>query len=449
MTPSLLRREGAMRAQPASPLSGSIKAPGDKSISHRAFILGGLAEGVTEVSGLLESDDVINSGKAAAALGATVEHISPGQWRITGTGGRFSCPASPLDFGNAGTGVRLMMGAVAGSGASADFVGDESLSSRPMRRVTDPLGEMGARFTTTDGRLPVHLEAAPLTGIHYTPPIASAQVKSAVLLAALGATGTTIVHEPQITRDHTETMLNAFGVNLLVERDGPAATITLDGPQTLTACPIDVPGDPSSSAFAMVAALIVPGSDITLTGVMDNPARTGLIDTLREMGADITLTPGPEMAGEKTMHVRVRHSRLRGITVPAERAPSMIDEYPILCVAAAFASGRTVMHGLAELRVKESDRLGAILNGLSAAGVDVSEGGDSLTIEGCGGRPKGGNVQVETHFDHRIAMSFLVLGMASERPITIDDGTAISTSFPGFIDLMNQIGGKISETVAS
>lgn len=443
MTPSLMRREGALRAVPASALSGSIKAPGDKSISHRAFILGGLAQGVTEVSGLLESDDVINSGKAAAALGATVEHLGPGQWRITGTGGRFSDPDTPLDFGNAGTGVRLMMGAVAGSGASADFVGDESLSSRPMRRVTDPLGEMGARFTTNDGRLPARLDGGPLTGIHYTPPIASAQVKSAVLLAALGATGTTVVHEPQITRDHTETMLTAFGAKLLVERDGPATTITLTGPQTLTACPVEVPGDPSSSAFAMVAALIVPGSDITLTGVMDNPARTGLIDTLREMGADITLTPGPEMAGEKTMHVRVRHSQLRGITVPAERAPSMIDEYPILCVAAAYAEGVTHMPGLEELRAKESDRLAGSAALLRANGVPVEEGEDSLAVTGLGigGVPGGG--ETPTHHDHRLAMSGLVIGLGAKAAASVDDVAMIATSYPDFFDDIAALGGVL------
>ncbi|WP_291845278.1 3-phosphoshikimate 1-carboxyvinyltransferase [Maricaulis sp.] len=437
------RPSGAMRAMPATALSGTIKAPGDKSISHRAFILGGLAKGVTEITGLLESDDVINSGRAAAALGAKVEHLGHGHWKVTGTGGRFRSPSEPLDFGNAGTGVRLMMGAVAGSGASAAFVGDESLSSRPMRRVTDPLGEMGARFTTTDGRLPARLDGGPLSAIRYTPPIASAQVKSAVLLAALGATGTTVVHEPRITRDHTETMLAAFGVSLDIQRDGPATTVSLSGPQTLTACPVDVPGDPSSSAFAIIAALIVPGSDITLEGVMDNPARTGLIDTLKEMGADITLTPGPDMAGEKTMMIRVRHSRLTGITVPAERAPSMIDEYPVLCVAAAYADGVTYMPGLEELRAKESDRLAGSAALLRANGVAVEEGEDSLAVTGMGmgGVPGGG--MTATHHDHRLAMSGLVIGLAAQSPSAVDDVAMIATSYPDFFEHIGTLGGTL------
>jgi len=446
MTPSLKLLSGAMRAVPASALSGTIKAPGDKSISHRAFILGGLAKGVTEVTGLLESDDVINSGRAAAALGATVDHLGPGHWRIDGCGGQWTTPSAPLDFGNAGTGVRLMMGAVAGTGASADFIGDESLSSRPMRRVTDPLGEMGARFTTTEGRLPARLDGGPLTGIHYTPPVASAQVKSAVLLAALGATGTTVVHEPQITRDHTETMLKAFGVTLAVERAGTAATITLTGPQTLTARPVDVPGDPSSSAFAIVAALIIPGSDITLQGVMDNPARTGLIDTLKEMGADIVLTPGPDMAGEKTMHIRVRHSQLHGITVPATRVPSMIDEYPVLCVAAAYANGTTHMPGLEELRAKESDRLAGSAAMLRANGVPVEEGQDSLAVTGMGvgGVPGGG--LTPTHHDHRLAMSGLVIGLGAQAASSVDDVAMIATSYPDFFDHIATLGGRLEPT---
>lgn len=443
MTPNSSRPSGAMRAKPAPALTGTLKAPGDKSISHRAFILGALADGVTEVTGLLESDDVINSGRAASALGAGVEHRAPGRWHITGTGGRFHTPADPLDFGNAGTGVRLMMGAVAGSGASADFIGDASLSSRPMRRVTDPLGEMGAVFTTTDGRLPAHLEGGPLTGIHYTPPIASAQVKSAILLAALGAQGTTVVHEPQITRDHTETMLKAFGVAIEVERDGAAATVRLTGPQTLTACPVDVPGDPSSSAFAIVAALIVPGSDLTLEGVMDNPARTGLIETLQEMGADITLMPGPVMAGEKTMHLRVRHSQLTGITVPAERAASMIDEYPVLCVAAAYATGITHMPGLEELRAKESDRLAGSAALLRANGVPVEEGEDSLTVTGLGigGVPGGG--ETLTHHDHRLAMSGLVIGLGANTASSVDDVAMIATSYPDFFAHFATLGATL------
>jgi len=443
MTPISPRPSGAMWALPAPALSGTIKAPGDKSISHRAFILGGLAQGVTEVTGLLESDDVINSGRAAAALGAKVEHVGAGHWRVTGTGGQFRSPSAPLDFGNAGTGVRLMMGAVAGSGVDADFIGDESLSSRPMRRVTDPLGEMGARFATTDGRLPAHLEGSPLTGIRYTPPIASAQVKSAILLAALGANGETVVHEPQITRDHTETMLKAFGVSLDVQRDSAAATISLTGPQQLHACPIEVPGDPSSSAFAIVAALIIPGSDITLTGVMDNPARTGLLDTLEEMGADITRTPGRDMAGEKTMNIRVRHSALTGITVPAERAASMIDEYPILCVAAAFADGVTHMPGLEELRAKESDRLAGSAAMLRTNGVPVNEGEDSLAVTGLGVCGVPGNGLTVTHHDHRLAMSGLVIGLGAKAAAQVDDVAMIATSYPDFFAHIDTLGGHI------
>lgn len=437
------RPRGPARAYPATALSGSIKAPGDKSVSHRALIFGALATGETRVEGLLESDDVLNTAKAMQALGAGVERTGGGAWTVAGTGGRFTAPAAALDFGNSGTGVRLVMGAAAGAGVSAEFTGDESLSARPMRRVTDPLERMGAHFDTTDGRLPARLEAGRLRGIDYTPPVASAQVKSAILLAGLGAEGPTRVHEPQITRDHTETMLKLFGADVGVERNGAAATVTLTGPQVLSARNVAVPGDPSSSAFAIVAALIVPGSDVTLEGVMDNPARTGLIETLREMGADLAVTPGPDMAGERTMTIRARASRLRGIEVPAERAPSMIDEYPILAVAAAFAEGTSFMPGLAELRAKESDRLAGTAALLAANGVSVETGEESLTVKGmgCGGVPGGG--RTVTHHDHRLAMSGLVLGLASREGAAVDDVSMIATSYPDFFEHMRALGARL------
>lgn len=437
------RPRGPARAHPASGLIGTIQAPGDKSVSHRALIFGGLAQGETRITGLLESEDVLNTAKAMQALGAGVERMGAGRWTVAGAGGRLTAPSAPLDFGNSGTGVRLVMGVVAGAGVAAQFTGDESLSSRPMRRVTDPLGQMGARFETTEGRLPARLEAGALHGIDYTPPIASAQVKSAVLLAGLGATGETRVHEPQITRDHTETMLKLFGAELDVQRDGPATTIRLSGPQVLKARDVDVPGDPSSSAFAIVAALIVPGSDVTLHGVMDNPARTGLIETLKEMGADLTVEPGPDMAGERTMTVRARGSRLRGIEVPAARAPSMIDEYPILAVAAAFAEGTSFMPGLAELRAKESDRLAGTAALLAVNGVAVEAGEESLTVHGMGpgGVPGGGRTQ--THHDHRLAMSGLVLGLAAREGATVDDVAMIATSYPDFFEHMRVLGARL------
>lgn len=437
------RRSGPFRALPAKALSGRLKAPGDKSVSHRALILGALAHGETRITGLLESEDVLNTAKAMAALGAGVERTGPGAWTVLGTSGRLAPPDAPLDFGNSGTGVRLVMGAVAGSGVAAEFVGDESLSSRPMRRVTDPLETMGALFETSDGRLPARLSPSQLHGIDYTPPVASAQVKSAILLAGLSADGETRVHEPQITRDHTETMLAAFGAAIDVQRDGPASTIRLTGPQALTACNVDVPGDPSSSAFAIVAALVTPGSEVTLTGVMDNPARTGLIETLREMGAELTVEPGPDMAGERTMTVTARASTLRGIEVPAERAPAMIDEYPILAVAAAFAEGTTFMPGLAELRAKESDRLAGTAELLRASGVDVETGEDSLTVHGAGlGGVKGGGRTV-THHDHRLAMSGLVLGLASREGASVDDVAMIATSYPDFFAHMAGLGVQL------
>ncbi|WP_417467708.1 3-phosphoshikimate 1-carboxyvinyltransferase [Maricaulis sp.] len=432
--------QGPFLARQSGPLSGTLAAPADKSVSHRALIFAALADGESRIEGLLESEDVLNTARAVAALGAGVERLGPGSWHVKGTGGRFTTPEAPLDFGNSGTGVRLMMGAIAGSGAGAVFTGDASLSSRPMRRVTDPLELMGARFASTDGRLPATLTPSTLHGIAYAPPIASAQVKSAVLLAGLGAEGETIVTEHHATRDHTETMLRAFGVSLDITRTEAGIRISLPGPQSLQARDVSVPGDPSSIGFALVAALIVPGSSLRITGVMDNPARTGLIETLREMGADLEITPGPDMAGERTMDIIARASQLHGVDVPAERAPSMIDEYPVLGVAAAFATGTTHMAGLAELRAKESDRLAGTADLLGGNGVEAEAGEDSLTVHGKGPGLVVGGGMVATHHDHRLAMSALVLGLAARQAVSIDDAAMIATSYPGFADDMKALG---------
>jgi len=440
MTQLAPQLQGPFLARQSSALTGTLAAPADKSVSHRALIFAALASGESRIEGLLESEDVLNTAKAVAALGAGVERLGSGSWRVTGTGGRFTTPQAPLDFGNSGTGVRLMMGAIAGSGAGAVFTGDASLSSRPMRRVTDPLELMGARFACTDGRLPATLTPSSLHGIAYAPPIASAQVKSAVLLAGLGAEGETIVTEHHATRDHTETMLRAFGVTLDITPTPDGIRISLPGPQSLQARDVTVPGDPSSIGFALVAALIIPGSDVRITGVMDNPARTGLIETLREMGADLEIIPGPDMAGERTMDIIARASHLHGVSVPAERAPAMIDEYPVLGVAAAFATGTTHMAGLAELRAKESDRLAGTAELLSRNGVTVEAGDDSLTVHGRGPGGVAGGGMVATHHDHRLAMSALVLGLAAQQAVSIDDAAMIATSYPGFADDMKALG---------
>tara|TARA_R110000868_G_scaffold6550_4_gene37037 strand:+ start:665 stop:2005 length:1341 start_codon:yes stop_codon:yes gene_type:complete len=445
MTQLAPKMQGPFLARANGPLSGVMRAPADKSISHRALIFGALAAGETRITGLLESGDVLGTANAIAALGAEVEQTGPGAWRVKGVAGRFETPSAPLDFGNSGTGARLMMGVVAGSGAGAVFTGDASLSSRPMRRVTDPLQEMGARLTSNEGRLPVTLTPSELHGINYAPPIASAQVKSAILLAGLGAQGVTTVIEREATRDHTETMLRAFGASLETRQEGDGMHISLTGPQTLTARDIAVPGDPSSIAFALVAALITPGSSIHIAGVMDNPSRTGLITTLREMGADLEIAPGPEMAGERTMNITASYSRLRGIDVPASRAPSMIDEYPILGVAAACASGTTRMVGLAELRAKESDRLAGTAAMLRENGVTVETGEDSLAVVGCGPGGVRGGGRIATHHDHRLAMSALVLGMTAQQPVSIDDAAMIATSYPGFAHDMTALGARLEQ----
>ncbi|MCP4316201.1 MAG: 3-phosphoshikimate 1-carboxyvinyltransferase [Hyphomicrobiales bacterium] len=432
-------------------LSGTIRIPGDKSISHRSFMFGGLASGQTRITGLLEGEDVLATGMAMQAMGA---HIRKEQdtWIIDGVGnGCLLEPEASLDFGNAGTGVRLTIGLVGTYAFTATFTGDASLSKRPMGRVLDPLRLMGVQVTAQEGdRLPVTLRGPRIANpISYRVPMASAQVKSAVLLAGLNAPGTTTVIEEVMTRDHTEKMLAGFGAQLSVETDNDGVrTIALQGQGKLTGQEIDVPGDPSSTAFPLVAALLVPGSDITIENVLVNPTRTGLVTTLLEMGADIQITNLRLAGGEDVADLVVRHSELKGVSVPPERAPSMIDEYPALAVAAAFAQGETVMQGLEELRVKESDRLSAVAEGLKLNGVDCDEGKASLSVRGVpGGKGLGAvseGAAVKTHLDHRIAMSFLVMGLASERSITVDDASIIATSFPEFMDMMAGFGARIT-----
>jgi 3-phosphoshikimate 1-carboxyvinyltransferase len=435
-----------LTARNAGPLKGDITVPGDKSISHRALIFGGLAVGETRIDGLLEGEDVLRTAAAMRALGASVERVGAGAWRVHGVGiGGLSEPAQALDMGNSGTGARLLIGLVAAHPFTSVFIGDASLSRRPMARVTTPLEQMGARFVTRQGgRLPLAVigASAPMP-IRYRSPVPSAQVKSAILLAGLNTPGETTVIEAEATRDHTERLLKHFGATVRV---GPAPeggqAITVVGQPELVAKPITVPGDPSSAAFAAVAALTVPGSNVTIRGVGMNPLRDGLYRTLAEMGADIARTNQREVGGEPVADLVVRAGRLKGVLVPAERAPSMIDEYPILAMVAAAAEGPTVMQGLAELRVKESDRLGAVARGLAACGVQVEATADSMTVTGRGGPPTGGGT-VASEMDHRIAMSFLVLGLAAEQPVTVDDGSFIDTSFPGFADLMRRLGGRI------
>ena len=435
---------GGLFAAPAAALSGAIAPPGDKSISHRALILGALADGETEVRGLLEGDDVMRTRAALCAMGANIDKQDE-VWRVNGTGGALHRPNRVLDLGNAGTGVRLLMGLVAGRPISAQFDGDESLRSRPMGRIVEPLLEMGAEAQSAEpGRLPIEITgAAQPRPIDYRSPKASAQIKSAVLLAGLNADGVTRVTEPVRSRDHTERMLAAFGVEVESEAAANGGwTVSLRGGQSLSGCAIEVPGDPSSAAFPVVAALTTPGSDIQVRRVLMNPLRTGLFETLREMGASIETKNETSLGGETVADLRVRHSQLRGVEVPPDRAASMIDEYPVLAIAAAYAEGATVMRGVGELRVKESDRLAATANGLSACGVRHVEEDDQLTVFGDGGRPPGGG-RVETHMDHRIAMSFLVMGCGAAAPVEIDSSEMIGTSFPGFVDLMNALGAEL------
>jgi 3-phosphoshikimate 1-carboxyvinyltransferase len=436
-----------LTARHGAPLTGRVRVPGDKSISHRALILGALAVGTSRISGLLQGEDVLNTAKAMRAMGARVERTGPGTWQVDGVGvAGFAAPYAPLDFGNSGTGCRLVMGAVAGCPITATFDGDASLRTRPMRRILDPLALMGAEaaMTAEGGRLPITLAGArdPLP-IVYRTPVASAQIKSAVLLAGLAAPGDTTVIESEASRDHTELMLRHFGAQLASVQDGDhGRKITLRGQPELHPADVTVPADPSSAAFPMVAATIVPGSDMLLADVMTNPLRTGLITTLREMGATIIAEETSGDGGEPMVGLRVRSAALGGVEVPATRAPSMIDEYPVLAVAASFAEGDTVMRGLKELRVKESDRLAATAQMLRVNGVAVDIDGDDLIVHGRGHVPGGG--LVATHMDHRIAMSALVMGLASDRPVKVDDATFIATSFPGFADMMRRLGGDLS-----
>ena len=430
-----LKAEATLVGSPSGPLTGVINVPGDKSISHRALILGGLASGETSITGLLEGEDVLNTAKAVRALGAEVERVGVGEWRVRGT--EWRSPAAPVDCGNSGTGARLLMGAAAGFPIEVTFTGDASLSGRPMERVLRPLRAMGAE--TEGSRLPVTIRGGGLHGISFVNEKASAQVKSAILLAGLRASGNVEVVEPAPSRDHSENMLRAFGCDVETV-DG---TVRLGKRRSLTGTNVVVPGDPSSAAFAIVAALIVPGSEVIVRNVMVNPLRTGLLTTLREMGAELSFTNERDEGGEKVADITARASALRRVEVPASRAPSMIDEYPILGVAAAFATGRSVMQGLSELRVKESDRLAAIIAGLRACGVDARDEGDSLIVEGFGGPPPGG-ADVQAHHDHRIAMSFLVMGLAARQPVTVDSADMIATSFPDFVSLMRSLGARIA-----
>ena len=436
-----------LEARCSGPLTGKARVPGDKSISHRALILGALSVGKTRISGLLEGEDVLNTAKSMRALGAEVDRTGDFAWVVQGVGvSGFAEPQNPLDFGNSGTGCRLVMGAVAGCPITAVFDGDASLHSRPMRRVLDPLELMGAKTRSSGegGRLPLTLAGArdpvPIT---YRTPVASAQIKSAVLLAGLSAPGVTTVIEQEASRDHTELMLKHFGAEIVSSKEGAhGRKIALTGQPELHGADVVVPADPSSAAFPIVAALIVGGSDIILPDVMTNPLRTGLFATLREMGALLEETEVRGDAGEPMAQIRARASKLRGVEVPPERAPSMIDEYLVLAVAAAFAEGTTIMRGLHELRVKESDRLAATAAMLRVNGVSVEISGDDLVVEGRGHVPGGG--LVATHMDHRIAMSALVMGLASDKPVKVDDTAFIATSFPDFIPMMRALGAELS-----
>ena len=438
--PATARRGGA--------LSGIMDVPGDKSISHRALMLGALAVGTTRIEGLLEGEDIHATAAALRAMGVTVICDAPGSWHVDGVGvAGLHAPDDVLDLGNSGTSARLLCGLLAGHGFTAILTGDGSLRKRPMNRVIDPLTEMGVRVETRDGgRMPMSFTGSDsLLPIEYVLPVPSAQVKSAVLLAGLHAPGQTTVVESIATRDHTERMLSHMGADIRIEENEDGRRITITGQTELSPASVVVPSDPSSAAFPAVAAAIVPGSEIQLHGIGTNPARAGVFESLSEMGAEITHNNVREEGGEPVADLTIRASALTGIRVPASRAASMIDEYPVLAVAAACATGTSVFEGVGELRVKESDRLAAIETGLRACGVDVSAGADSITIQGCGGPPPGG-ATIATNLDHRIAMSFLVFGLATQAPVSIDDIRPSETSFPGFATAMRDLGADISET---
>ena len=436
-----------LKAHPVRSLSGRARPPGDKSISHRSLILGALANGETPIEGLLEGADVLNTAGAMRAYGATVERVGDGRWRVFGQGG-FQEPKAPIDFGNSGTGVRLTMGAAARFPILSVFIGDESLSGRPMARVLDPLRTMGAHsFARAGGKLPVALQGtADLHPLVHTPKVASAQIKSAILLAGLGAERQSGVIEPKRTRDHTERMLKAFGAKVHEhphESGGWCAMV--EGLMPLHPAPVTVPADPSSAAFPAVAAAILNGSEVRLEGVCLNPLRTGLYETLRDMGVDLTIENQRDSAGETIGDLLIRGGGLKAVSPPAARASDMIDEFPILAVACAFAEGTSVLSGAEELRVKESDRIALMVNGLRACGVNVEERPDGMVIEGKGPGSVPGGALVETHGDHRIAMSFLVLGLAAQNPVTVEDADMIATSFPGFSAFMGTFGADIRD----
>ncbi len=435
-----------LSSRKSAPLKGEALVPGDKSISHRALILGALSVGETRITGLLEGQDVLDTGKAMRAFGAEVTRLDSGEWVVHGVGvGGFAEPDNVIDSGNAGTGVRLIMGAMATSPITATFTGDASLRARPMGRITDPLKLFGAEAVgRAKGRLPLTLVGArnPMP-VRYATPMPSAQVKSAVLLAGLNTPGETVVVEAEATRDHTERMLAGFGADIRTEITDEGRVITLKGQPELTGQSIAVPRDPSSAAFPVAAALLVEGSEVLVPGIGQNPTRNGLFTTLIEMGADITFENERLEGGEPVADLRVRFGPLKGVEVPPARAPSMIDEYPILSVLAATAEGPTIMRGIKEMRVKECDRIDAMARGLEANGVKIEEGEDYLIVHGAG-KVKGGGT-CATHLDHRIAMSFLCLGMAAENPVTIDDSGPIETSFPDFIPLMARLGASFEK----
>ena len=437
-----------MSSQKCGPLTGEAHVPGDKSISHRSLILGALAVGETKITGLLEGEDVLDTAKAMRAFGAEVIDHGGGKWSVHGVGvGGFAEPKQVIDCGNSGTGVRLIMGAMATTPITATFTGDASLNKRPMARVTDPIRALGAQaYGRAGGRLPMTIVgAAEPVPLRYTVPMPSAQVKSAVLLAGLNAPGDTVVIEKEATRDHTERMLSGFGATITTEETNEGRVITLAGQPELQPQVIVVPRDPSSAAFPVCAALITEGSDVVVPNIGLNPTRAGLFTTLREMGADLSYENPREEGGEPVADLRARYSpAMQGIEVPPERAASMIDEYPVLSVVAAFAKGATVMRGVKELRVKESDRIEAMASGLRANGIEVEDGPDWWIMHGKGTGQVPGGSRCDTHLDHRIAMSFLILGMASQAPVSIDDGGPIATSFPIFETLMATLGTKIT-----
>jgi len=433
-----------LTARRSAPISGRVRVPGDKSISHRALILGALATGRTRIAGLLEAEDVMATARAVEALGAEVTHDG-GAFKVLGQGvGGLRAPEAPLDFGNSGTASRLMLGVVAGHDMRAEFTGDASLGRRPMGRVLEPLATMGLQVEGERDTLPLTVQGTQdLVPIVYDLAVPSAQVKSSILLAGLHAPGRTTVVEPLPTRDHTERMLGFFGAELKVEdRADGARAVTVCGDAELTGADLAVPGDPSSAAFLVAAALICPGSEVVIENMLMNPTRTGFLETLREMGADLEVLDLRETGGELAGDLRVKAGALKGVRVPPERAPSMIDEYPVLAVVAAFAEGETHMAGLAELKVKESDRLAATAAGLTACGVEVRIEADDLIVRGAG-TVKGGG-RVETHMDHRLAMAFLTLGLGAQEPVTVDDVAMIATSFPGFVALMSGLGAEFA-----